>query len=87
MADPQEPTIQKKVLDALAMSQGVALEESKGLPQEQIQCASMKIENFDELKAELDTELQAILERMDNLKLKIKANIYNEENLDGLLTR
>ena len=42
---------------------------------------------FRSLKAELDEDLAGILQRVEQFKTKIKANLYSNENQDGLLTR
>ena len=47
------------------------LEETKGLPEEQIAFAMNKLEGFRSLKTELDMDLAPILERLQALKVKI----------------
>ena len=55
--------------------------------QEEVSEAQQQIDGFRTLKPELDTDLQAVLEKIGALKIKIKSNVRGKDNPRGLLTR
>ena len=57
------------------------------MAQEEVSLAMQRLDGFKNLKSELDTDLQEVLEKVEALKNKTKGNVYGKDNPHGLLTR
>ena len=84
---PQEPSSQQIVSEHRQEADKSLLEKARHVPSENFNSAQAKAEAFNGLKGEIDTEMLGILEKMEGLSQKVKANIRSDENPEGLLTR
>ena len=84
---PQEPSSQQIVSAYRQEIDRSYLERASHVPQENFSSAHAKAEAFNGLKGEIDTEMLGILEKMEGLSQKVKANVRSDENPEGLLTR
>ena len=55
-----------------------SLEKSADMPAEMISAASERQESYKNLKAELDTELMEVLQKLEQLQHKVHVNIRTE---------
>ena len=58
---------------------------SKNLAQEAVVKAQAKVRLSENLRMELLTDLEELDAQLDTIKKKVVLNLYNNENLDGLL--
>ena len=49
--------------------------------------ATNKIDSFAELRGEILVGLAGLKTKLDSIKLKIKLNVKNKSNIEGLLTK
>ena len=87
MAEPQEHSIQEKILSVIESKNKIVIEESKGLPKEKVSVAQQRLDGFKILKTELDTDMQVVLEKLGAMKNKVKENAHSRDNPNGLLTK
>ena len=75
---PQEPSGQQIVTGLRQEQNQTLVERAKQIPQENLNSAQAKAEAFHGLKEEIDTEMLGILEKMEGLNQKIKANVKSD---------
>ena len=88
MTEPQEVVgcAKTRVLMEQRIFTDRAISAGRDMPLEIQRQAEIKKENFNQVKAELDTDMADILSRLQALELKFQANIHNSLNQDGVLT-
>ena len=85
MAEPQDESVVKVMMQTLEESKEKLLNQSRNLPQETVASIERSQARLNLLKADIDTEMMNILEKIDGIKSKISDNILNDANPYGLL--
>ena len=59
---------------------------SKQVPEAQVNLAKLKVLNAKKIHKEIETDIQSLVEKTEQLKLKLENLVHNEDNPDGFLT-
>ena len=87
-AQPQENSAQvQEVLRQHHDMTRSLIESSETVTAEEEKCALAKIERFNEVKTCINSDMETIQQKLNQVEQKIKVNIRSEQRPDGVLTK